>query len=264
MKVHWRKFRKDKYYLNKYFSVSLVLLVLTLLIQYQFINRDLYLNFELDLTGLFFLPLGAIIGIQAPVMIHNCVHGNIKVKALNQVFGEICGVYVLLGMAAFELNHHMHHVHSDTELDPHNPKGKSFIPFFFANNFGGTQPVLKKYLQFHSDTNKNRLNFKLIVFLHFLGVPLRALFWLFLLGPSLFITFFIPSYLFHMFVFAHINFITHKTDSSGHVSTYNLDSNIYYKFVNFFGSGVYYHKNHHINPNHFNPKTGASKSWLFR
>jgi stearoyl-CoA desaturase (delta-9 desaturase) len=85
-----------------------------------------------------------------------------------------------------------------------------------------------------------------------------------LLGPSLFFTFFVPSYLFHMFVFAHINYYTHETNEEGKSVVFNFDSNLYYRFVNRFGSGVYFHANHHRNPNHYNPMKGASTSWLFR
>jgi hypothetical protein len=67
-----------------------------------------------------------------------------------------------------------------------------------------------------------------------------------------------------MFVFSHINYVTHETKEDGSVVLYNLDSNLYYKFVNFFGSGVYYHKNHHLHPAQYNPQFGASKSWLVR
>lgn len=250
----WKNFKNDPYYLVKYFSISLLVLSAILLIQFQFVNFDLYTNFTLSYEGLILLPLGLVIGIKVPVLIHNCVHGNLKTPILNRIVGEIAGLYVFLGMAAFFLNHRMHHVHNDTDLDPHNPDKKGFIKFFFANNFGGTEPVLLKFLNFHGDTKKNRGLFYTAATLHFLAVPFRAAVWLFLLGPSLFICFFIPSYLFHMFVFAHINYVTHETFEDGTVEIYNKDSNIYYRFVNYFGSGVYFHKNHHINPNFYNPQ----------
>lgn len=261
---HWRKFRNDKFYLLKYFLVSLTILSTVIYLQLQFIDLNSFFSFEFSWYGFLLLPVGLIIGVKAPVLIHNCVHGNLRPPLLNQIAGELAGLYVLLGMAAFEINHRMHHVHSDSDLDPHNPHQKKFLPFFFANNFGGTEPVLKKFLEYHGESKQNRALFKVIIFLHFIGVPLRIFFWVFLLGPSLFLTFFIPSYLFHMFVFAHINYKTHETTEAGEVHIYNLNHNIYYKFVNFFGSGVYFHKNHHINPTFYNPRAGQSESWLFR
>ena len=59
------------------------------------------------------------------------------------------------------------------------------------------------------------------------------------------------------------NYVTHETQSDGRVEIYNLDSNLYYRFVNYFGSGVYFHRNHHVNPTFFNPQLGKSASrWM--
>lgn len=264
MQSHWKKFRKDRFYLLKYFVVSFIVMLAVVALQAYFIDWKAFQAFFVRWEELLLLPIGLIVGVKVPVLIHNCVHGNVKIKWLNSVLGELAGVYVLLGMAAFELNHRMHHTHSDGELDPHNPHNKKFFLFIFANNFGGTRPVLEKFLKFHGNTKANKMIFQLSAAFHFAGVPLRAAFWLFLLGPSLFITFFIPSYLFHMFVFAHINYFTHEMNDEGKAVIHNLDGNLYYRFVNYFGSGVYFHRNHHVNPNHYNPQVGASDSWIFR
>nr|BDT28512.1 fatty acid desaturase [Bacteriovorax sp. HI3] len=264
MKTSWSKFRKDKYYLIKYFSVQFIVTAIILYIQYQLTDIKALSNLPMNPWHLALLPIGLIIGVQVPVLMHNCVHRNLRPPLLNTIMGEIAGVYILLGLAAFELNHTMHHAHADTDMDPHNPHKKNFFKFLLANNFGGTEVVLAKYLKYHGDTRTNHALFKLICFMHFLAVPMRLAFWFMLLGPSLFVLFFIPSYAFHMFVFAHINYITHETMDDGDVKIYNMDNNLYYRLVNFFGSGVYYHKNHHHNPGHYNPKNGSSQSWLFR
>lgn len=261
---HWVSFRQDRFYLIKYLSVHTLIAVAVVLLQLKFTSLVGFFKFEFESWPILLLPLGLIIAVKAPVLIHNCVHRNLRPKFLNFIAGELAGVYVLLSMATFELNHVMHHAHADSDLDPHNPYKRNFFGFFFANNFGGTHVVLSKYLQYHGDTKMNRFLFKVMVVLHFINVPLRIAFWVLLLGPNFFLTFFIPSYLFHMFVFAHINYVTHETKEDGKIEVYNMDSNLYYKFVNFFGSGVYYHKNHHLHPNQYNPKLGASKSLLFR
>ena len=264
MSNHWKKFKRDRWYLLRYFTLSFFLLLAIVIFQYNYIDLEQFKNIEISFYGLLFLPFGLIVGVKVPVLIHNCVHGNLKIKGLNTILGEIAGVYVLLGLAAFELNHRMHHVHSDSDMDPHNPHNKNFLKFFFANNFGGTKPVLTKYLQFHGDTKMNKFIFGVTAFIHFSAVPVRLIFWLFLLGPSLFLTFFVPSYLFHMFVFAHINFYTHETFEDGSAKVYDLNHNLYYKLVNYFGSGVYFHSRHHINPNYYNPQLGKSSSRIFR
>lgn len=261
---YWKHFRRNPNFLITYLLIHLLVIGAILGLQWRVLDLEAYRHPIFDWRQLALLPFGLIIGVQVPVLIHNCVHGNLRPPWLNTLMGEIAGYYVLLSLASFELNHIMHHTHSDTGLDPHNPHKKKFLGFFFANNFGGTGPVLEKYLGYHGDTRANRARFGLIVVLHFLNVPLRLLFWLLLLGPSLFAIFFVPSYLFHMFVFAHINYVTHETFEDGSAAVYNLDSNLYYRLVNYFGSGVYYHKNHHLTPAVYNPQRGASKSWLFR
>lgn len=260
---HWVNFRKDKYFLVKYLSAHLLFISLVVFFQYNNLSANFF-QFNFDWRMLLTLPIGLIIAVQMPVLIHNTVHRNLRPKWLNFVAGELAGFYVLLSMAAFELNHIMHHSHSDSDLDPHNPYKRNFFGFFFANNFGGTRVVLAKYLKYHGDTRWNRFLFEVVCVLHFFNVPLRIMFWFFLLGPTWFVVFFVPSYAFHMFVFAHINYVTHETKDDGSIHLYNLDSNFYYKFVNFFGSGVYYHKNHHDNPGLYNPKLGASNGWLTR
>lgn len=266
MQSYWKSFKQNKYFLVTYFSISLFLFCL--------INYAILMNMEVSLIehlsapfsfkGLLLLPIGLIIGVQVPALMHNCVHGNMKPKKLNLILGELAGVYILLGMAAFEINHRMHHVYADTDLDPHNPEGKKFFKFFFANNFGGTEPVKRKFLSYHGDTLFNRFLFNAGVFFHFFNVPARIFLWVLILEPSLFVTFFLPSYLFHMFVFAHINYYTHKTMPDGTNEVYNFDHNLYYKFVNFFGSGVYFHKSHHKNPNVYNPMLGPSNNPFIR
>ncbi|MBY0412830.1 MAG: fatty acid desaturase [Bdellovibrionales bacterium] len=264
MKTSWTNFRKDRLYLVKYFGVHFFIAATILSIQSHFYDFHKATDIHFSIWSLVLFPLGLIIGVKVPVLMHNCVHRNLRPPILNFIAGELAGVYILMGLAAFELNHIMHHSHSDTELDPHNPHRKNFLGFLFANNFGGTKPVLTKYLRFHGDTKTNRSLFSLIIFMHFISVPMRIAFWFMLLGPTFFVTVFIPSYLFHMFVFAHINFITHETKDDGSVEVYNMNSNLYYKLVNYFGSGVYFHKNHHMNPGHYNPRLGASQSLLFK
>ncbi len=261
---HWVNFRNDRFYLLKYLSAHLALISLVVFFQWKNLNLDDFLTFHPTWYHLLLLIPGLIIGVQIPVLIHNCVHKNLRPKMANTIFGELAGFYVLLSLAAFELNHVMHHSHSDTDLDPHNPHKKNFFSFFLANNFGGGHVVYEMFKKYHGESLFNKYLFGFSMFLHFLNVPLRVAAWLFLLGPTLFVTFFVPSYLFHMFVFSHINYVTHETKDDGTVELYNLDSNLYYKFVNFFGSGVYYHKNHHLFPSRYNPQKGPSASRFFR
>ena len=155
-------------------------------------------------------------------------------------------------MAAFELNHRMHHVYADTKLDPTNPKGQHFLFYLFANSVAGTGPVRAKYYQFHGKNLLTKSMFDLGVVLHFFNGIARFITWLVLLGPAYFCMIYLVSFLFNMFVFAHLNYYTH-IESNGKEGIKNLNSNLYYKLCNKIGDGLYYHKNHHLNPNIFNP-----------
>ncbi|HXH30105.1 MAG TPA: fatty acid desaturase [Bacteriovoracaceae bacterium] len=259
---HWKNFTNDRWYLVKYLLLHTLVILIVISLQLRFAGPGELTAFDFELWQLLLLPAALILAVMVPVLIHNCVHRNLRPRFLNFIAGELAGYYVLLSMASFELNHLMHHSHPDSALDPHNPHRRNFLNFFFANNFAGTRVVLVKFLESHGDTFYHRRVFDLSVVIHFINVPLRLASWFLLLGPTLFVVLFIPSYLFHMFVFAHINYVTHATHADGRTEVFNFDSNLYYRFVNFFGSGVYYHLNHHHNPRFYNPKRGAS-SWIF-
>jgi fatty acid desaturase len=92
---HFRLFRKDKYYLIKYLSAHLLFISIVVLIQYKNLSENFW-SFHFDWRMLLTLPLGLIIAVQMPVMIHNCVHRNLRPKWLNFLVGELVGFYVLL------------------------------------------------------------------------------------------------------------------------------------------------------------------------
>jgi stearoyl-CoA desaturase (delta-9 desaturase) len=139
-------------------------------------------------------------------------------------------------------------------MDPHSPKDKSFAQFFFTALLSGAHIIEKKFLEFHGDNEKNKFYFKLIYFLHYLGIGLRLVLWYAILGPALFIYFYIPAFIIYLFAFAHVNYITHAQSENGESIIVNKNSNLWYKLINFVGDGIYFHKNHHLAPNLYNPK----------
>ncbi len=50
-----------------------------------------------------------------------------------------------------------------------------------------------------------------------------------------------------------MNYVGHTRDTAGNTVIVNRDDNLYYKFINAIGSGVYYHRNHHSYPKLANP-----------
>lgn len=251
-KNSWTKFRNDPLYLTKYFGTHTFILLLGCILGFIFYNHDSHLNFQA--AHFLLLPLAVFFGIKIPTLMHNCVHGNLKSPLLNFLIGELTCFFVLMGMGIITINHTLHHAYSDSDLDPHNPSGKSFFQFFYSSLFTGVQIIENKFYEFHSKSKKNILLFKMSICMHYFDIFLRLILWYLILGPTLFVAFFIPAFISYVFVFAHVNYKTHFQNELGEIEIVNLDNNLYYKIVNMIGSGVYYHKNHHTNPKCYNPK----------
>jgi membrane protein required for beta-lactamase induction len=86
---------------------------------------------------------------------------------------------------------------------------------------------------------------------------LKVVFWYLILGPQLFAFLFVFSAAFKMAHYAWFNYATHIYSDAG-TTIVNLDFG-FYKFVNFVSFGLYYHKNHHLRPDLFNPGKLAAK-----
>lgn len=251
MNQTWATFRSDPYFLTRYFSLHTVALTLMAAILVYF--RGVEFNPEFHYWYLFNLPFAILAGIIVPVLMHNCMHGNLKSKILNDICGELSGMFALMSLGILRINHTLHHAFSDSHMDPHDPAGKSFIKFFFVSQLTGARIIEKKYLEYHGKTLKQRAIFKFNIFLHYGGHFLRLFVWYMILGPELFISLYLPAFLVYSLAFAHVNYITHQTNAQGETEIINKDDNLYYNFINLIGSGVYYHKNHHNYPKLINP-----------
>lgn len=254
MKISYAEFRRSKYFFFKYFFYSMIAAAMILSVIVMIRGQA---NFSPALTWnhLMLLPFAFVFGIQVPVVLHNAVHYNIKNKTLNEVVGEICGFFVLFGMAPFRISHVLHHAHADTDLDTHPPRGKSFIHFLATTQMNTIKVIGGEYFKKHGNTLETKSIMGTQLLFYYAGLMMKAASWYILLGPTLFISFYVPAYLANLIVFAHINFATHVTLPSGEVEIVNLNHNLYYKTVNFLSSGAYFHKNHHIRPNLYNPST---------
>ena len=231
----------------------LLMILLTALVV-EILGSSFQFVLNLHLSHLLILPFAFCFGLQVPVLLHNTVHHNIKPKWLNELLGELCGFFVLFGMAPFRISHTLHHAYPDDhELDPHPPEGKSFLHFLANTQLNTIKTIANRYFEFHGRSYKTYAIMGFQMFFYYIGLILRIAAWYKVLGPTLFVTFYIPAYLTNLIAFAHINFATHQTLPSGEVIIVNLNHNIYYKTVNLIGSGAYFHKNHHINPSLYNP-----------
>lgn len=245
--LHW--FKTKRFFLTGYFSLQVVIVSLMTL---WFANYPLIAVAPLTREEIFLLiPLAFYLGIKIPTTMHNCFHRNLG--RWSHLVGELTSLFVLLSYGIMCINHTFHHVHSDTELDPHNPEGKSFFYFFLTASFSGVGIIERAFLKRHGFSIGMRALFKLNIFLHWIGIPVRLAFWYFFLGHELFLFLYLPAFAVYFFSFAHVNYITHGTDESGKQTVFNMNSNLWYKLVNAIGDGVYFHKNHHANPGLYNP-----------
>ncbi len=250
--ISFKNFRKDPFFFLKYFAVQMVIMLTV-----AFLVKDItHGGLELSWMHLLSLPLAFVFGLQVPVALHNAVHSNIKPKLLNELVGEICGFFVLFGMAPFRISHVLHHANADDEeLDPHPPMGKSFAWFLATTQLNTIRVIGNQYFNIHGRNRKTLTIMSLQMPVYYVGLFARLFIWWKILGPTYFVAFFIPAYVTNLVVFAHINWATHQTLPSGEVVIVNLNHNLYYKIVNFIGAGAYYHLNHHLKPGLYNPST---------
>ena len=250
--ITFKNFRKDPFFFLRYFAVQMVIMVTV-----TYLVKDIaHGNLELSWMHVLSLPLAFIFGLQVPVALHNAVHFNIRPKFLNEFVGEICGFFVLFGMAPFRISHVLHHANSDDEeLDPHPPMGKSFFYFLATTQLNTIRVISNQYFSIHGKSRKTLTIMGLQMPVYYIGLFARLFIWWKILGATYFVAFFVPAYFTNLVVFAHINWATHQTLPSGEVVIVNLNHNLYYKIVNFIGAGAYYHLNHHLKPGLYDPST---------
>lgn len=245
----FKKINQDRNYLkNLYLMDSLLMISLIVLL-----NIFQLPNLELNSIQMIALILPAIAnGLFIASLLHNTAHGNIKNKVLNRIVGEYCGYWVLYGFSNFTLVHILHHKYSDSDLDPVNPQGMSFIVFLTAPMRYMISTTKKYLFQKHGHHKDYKSTMNIQVFLFHLNLVLRLSIWYLILGKSLFLAIYVPGVLAIIGVFAHINYICHQKVGE-EVIVLNLNHNLYYKIANFFTMGGYFHKNHHLNMKAFNP-----------
>lgn len=249
MKLTWKSFREDRTFLTKYFMLRVLLLAGAV---YLLKDEAIY-QLNLSWVHLSLLPIAIIAGIQIPVLMHNCMHGNLKSKFINELLGELTALFALMNLSILRINHTLHHAYADTHDDPHDPAHKNFLTYLFVSQLTGARIIESKFLEYHGKTRSNVVLFKFNIFIHYTGHLLRLWLWFLVFGPEMFVSFYIPAFIVYSLAFAHVNYITHTRDQNGKVEIINKDDNLYYNFINLIGSGVYYHKNHHHYPKLMNP-----------
>lgn len=249
MKYFWVNFRRKRFFLLNYFLLQTAGVLLLIVFASLAKVSDTFVFHPLLLL---LMPCAVVLGIKLPSLMHNAVHGNLRWA--NLVIGELTSQFILMGFGIVCVNHTIHHAHPDTELDPHNPAGKSFFRYLFTCLHSGAGVVRQEYLKNHGHGALEKSIFAASAILHFGGFPLRLFAWFCLLGPELFLFLYLPAFAVFYTTFAHVNYVTHSVDAEGKPAILNVETNAWHRFVNFVGDGIYFHKNHHMNPKLGNPK----------
>jgi fatty acid desaturase len=244
---------KNQYYLLKEYSKDFIVLMFGFLFLIKF-HIHLIPSFQL----LFIIFLMAIpFGWMVASFLHNTGHANIKNKFLNKIIGEFCGHFVGYGFSNFILVHTLHHKFSDNRFDPVSPEGMSFLKFLLAP----TRYMITHTKDYLIDRHGKNDNYEKILstqsVIFYMNLVLRQICWFMLLGPALYIAFYLPAVLSNILILAHINYVCHRDNDDGSVEIFNLNHNLYYKIANAITFGGYYHKSHHLHLSLFDPRDYA-------
>lgn len=196
--------------------------------------------------------LGIFLGGWLTMIIHNTAHEQIKPRWINRTIGELAGFTVMMGFINFLYIHILHHIHEDTEKDPHhNIEGVSFFNYISlsAKNIGLTY---REFLT--TKVCKNKIQLITVIACVMINKLLTMQILLFVFGEVLFVNMILPCMIANQLFFAYLNYYTHPMDDQNRKTIVNLNDSLGHKFANFFYAGILYHKTHHERPQAFNPQ----------
>jgi fatty acid desaturase len=250
-----KRFYTDRYLHIRSFSIDFCVSATLCYLLYQFRTPEFY-QFAFSPWHLAMIPLGIYIGGVSAVFIHNATHNSFPNRRLNEICGYIAGVHQLWGFMGWKLIHLVHHHYSDNpDMDPHPPRNLTFWQFGRTMFLHSSAKITERYREHWGAGIKTQLLHKSVLII-FIGLTvLNTLFWFLLFGPSLFVFFYIPSYIANHLLFIDINYSAHpRNPATGETQAANLDHTLYHKLANAMWSGIYYHANHHRKPLLYNPK----------
>ncbi len=202
------------------------------------------------------IPFVAVWTVYLMGWMHNASHNNFKPLWLNRVIGEFVGMAQLVGFADWTVVHVLHHVHvDDKERDPHPAGDLPYFKFLLGMRDQVLRCVKREYASRFGDGEGSAAELRRLGRASFANQAMKVTFWFLLLGPEMFTVFFALSVVLKMMHYAWFNFVTHRYDGDT-VETMNLDHSVY-RFANVITSGLYFHKNHHSNPKHFDPRRSS-------
>lgn len=248
-------FSRDPFYLLKYFSLKIGLLLpinLGLVWTMPSSHFDLHLNWY----GLVLAAIAFYVGALGGVFIHNASHKSFRPLWLNRWVGEIMGLMQLYGFPGWQMSHLVHHKYPDQSgLDPHPPReADNFFIYAMTTSYKVWICLFKFYLKLYGKNETSIRTWRRSEIAFYSMVVMTVVFWYLLLGPTYFISLFIPSFLGTMVLFSHLNYYTHVVNSEGKIEIVNLTEGLRFRILNKILFGTYYHKYHHLQASLFNPK----------
>jgi fatty acid desaturase len=287
----YQRFRKDPYYLPKYYFANIAILGLASILAeiwfprlhdfrflafwfaglilfvlpsfsliflsglYYFVLICLVQPQDLTLSSLALVPVGILAGTISAALMHNAAHGNFRHGWENRLWGELCGLFQLTGFAGWCISHFIHHAAPDDPAkDAHPPGHTTFREYVNAMGQMMKTNLTDKYFETFGDNAHARSTWSLVAFLLPFVRYLRVAFVLLLLGPTLFVMLFVPFKMANTLIYGDFNYRTHRPTADGGFEVLNLNHSIWYKLLNAISFGSYFHKNHHRNANVFDPR----------
>ena len=210
---------------------------------------------DLQLASLALVPVGILAGTVSAALMHNAAHGNFRHSWENRLWGELCGLFQLTGFAGWCISHFIHHAAPDDPAkDPHPPGERTFRDYVNAMGQMMKANLTDKYFETFGDNAHSRATWSLVNWLLPLVRYLRVAVILLLLGPSTFVMLYVPFKIANTLIYGDFNYRTHRPTGDGGYEVLNLNHTIWYKLLNAISFGSYFHKNHHRKANLFNPR----------
>ena len=198
------------------------------------------------------IPAAVVATFTATALLHNASHSSVRPRWLRRGLGELMALWQLVGFPDWTVAHILHHTHADDPvLDPHPPMDKSYWAFLLGMRQTVSAVLANYYFGLWGENAESLRNLRELGWEVKAATFLKAVFWYLLLGPQLFTFFFVFSVPFKMAHYAWFNYATHVHSEDGTLIV-NLDRG-FYRFINFVSFGLYYHRNHHLRPDLFNP-----------
>src|SRR5690606_6808120 len=105
-------------------------------------------------------------------------HYNLSNKTVNEIVGELCGFFVLFGMAPFRISHTLHHAYPDDPVkDPHPPMGKGFAYFLATTQLNTIKVISNVYFE---KFGRNKQTYSIMatqMICYYIGLGGRVLIW---------------------------------------------------------------------------------------